>query len=226
MGTLPLVSVEAGAITARTIGVFLLATWPRRVVAGLVLLIPIVVAAAGGFGKIEPRTHELAAGETVDLGPMAMRPTAFFVSDEVARSSLELTDGAEAWVGVVVQVENTTSTSISLTFPGPASDAITPQLPEGQLLGLLSTPPYAYRVADASVGRAALPSVPTEVALLWPVADAGAIGDVLTATMTESTWTYGVMSGEERWMSLGDVWTVELPRTPLPPSLFEPEDDL
>lgn len=218
-------SVQAGAITARTVTVFLLATWPRRIVLGLVLLVPIVIAAAGGFGKTEPRSFALQAGESVDLGPLTMRPTAFFVSDETERDGLEYTDGAEAWLGVIVEVENTTTSSISLTFPGPASHAIMPELPEGQLLTDLSVASEAFRIADYTDGRRTLPSVPTEVALLWEISDPEAIGDTLTATMTEQVWTYGPMSGEESWMSLGDIWTVELPRTELPPSMFEPEEE-
>lgn len=225
MGTLPHVSVEAGAITARTVGAFLLATWPRRLVAGLVLLLPAVVAALGGFATAEGRTFELQAGETLDLGPMTMRPIAFFVSDETNRTWLEAT-GGEAWLGVLVEVENTTERPISLTFGGAASDALVPQLPDGQIIDQLSTPPYASRVEDNTDGRDALPSLPSYVALLWPVTDPDEIGDVLTATMTESQWRYGIMSGEESWMSLGDVWTVELLRTEMPQTLVEPEDDL
>jgi hypothetical protein len=63
------------------------------------------------------------------------------------------------------------------------------------------------------------------VALLWPVSDADAVPEVLPATMTESLWTFGPMSNEERWLSLGDEWHVELPRTELPPALFEPEQE-
>lgn len=219
-------STQAGAITARTVAVVLLATWPRRIILGIVLLIPVVVAAAGGFGRSEPRSFELQAGQTVDLGPMTMRPIAFFVSDETARSWLDTEGGAQAWLGVIVDVENTTATSISLTFPGPASWALTPQLPEGQILSPLSTADDAYRVADYTQGSRALPSVPTQVALLWQITDPDSVGDTLNATMTEQVWTYGPMSGEETWMSLGDVWTVELPRTELPPAMYEPEDEL
>lgn len=217
--------MEAGAITARTVAVVLLATWPRRILLGLVLLIPVIVAAAGGFGRAEPRSFELQAGERVDLGPLTVRPTAFFVSDATARSNLETQEGAEAWLGVIVDVENTTSASISLTFSGAASEAVVPQLAEGQVLGDLSTPDFAYRVADNSEGSQALPSIPTQVAMLWAITDADSIGDVLTATLTEQEWRYGPLSGEENWFALGDVWTVELPRTELPPTMFEPEDE-
>lgn len=216
--------MQAGAITARTVAAFLLATWPRKLLVGGLLLVPVIVSALGGFGEAEQRRYEANPGDEIDLGPMTIRPVSFFVSDETHRSDLQITDGAEAWVGVVVEVENTTDSVISLTFPGPASDALTPQLAEGVLLSTVSVPAGAYRVADGTLGGNALPGVPTEVALLWPISDADAVPDVLPATMIESIWTFGPMSNESRWLSLGDVWTVELPPTDLPPALFEPEE--
>lgn len=218
--------MEAGAITVRTVLTLLLATWPRRLVLGGLLLVPVVVAALGGFGNAEPRSFDVAPGQDVDLGPMLVRPIAFFVSDETQRTTLEITDGAQAWLGVVVEVENLTEEAISLTFPGPASDALVPQVPAGTLVADRSVPHAAYRVDDGTMGSRALPGVRTQVALLWPITEAEAIGDVLPATMTESLWTFGPMSNENQWMSLGDVWNVELPRTELPPALFEPEEDL
>ncbi len=218
--------MEAGAITARTVLTLLLATWPRRLLVGGLLLVPVILAALGGFGEAEARSYDATPGEDIDLGPMTIRPQAYFVSDETSRSDLELIDGATAWLGVIVEVENTTDSPISLTFPGPASDALVPQLAEGALLSATDVVPSdAYRVADGTMGSNALPSVRTEVALLWPIADAESVPETLTATMTESMWTFGPMSNENRWMSLGDVWTVELPRTQLPPPLFEPEDE-
>ncbi len=218
--------MEAGAITVRTVLALLLATWPRRLVLGGLLLVPVVVGALGGFGTAEPRTFDVAPGQDVDLGPMVVRPIAFFVSDETQRTTLEITDGAEAWLGVVVEVENHTEEAITLTFPGPASDALAPQLPAGTLVTGASVAKEAYRVDDGTMGSVALPGVRTQVALLWPITDADAVPDVLPASMTESLWTFGPMSNEHQWMSLGDVWHVELPRTELPPALFEPEEDL
>ena len=218
--------MEAGAITARTVVTVLLATWPRRLLVGGLLLIPVIVGALGGFDRAEARSFEATPGEDIDLGPLTMRPISFFVSDETQRSGLEYVEGAQAWLGVIVEVENTTENQIPLAFPGPASDAMQPQLPEGVLLSELSVADDAIRVADGTSGRTALPGVRTEVALLWPIADPTAVPDVLEAIMTESLWTFGSMSNEERWMSLGDEWHVSLPRTELPPAMFEPEDDL
>lgn len=218
--------MEAGAITARTVITVLLATWPRRLLVGGLLLIPVIVGALGGFGSTEPRSFEASAGEDIDLGPLTMRPLAFFVSDETRRSGLDYVDGAQAWLGIIVEVENTTESAVSLTFSGPASDAMRPQLPEGVLLSSLSAAADAIRVADGTAGTATLPGVRTQVALLWPISDPAAVPDVLDAVMTESLWTFGPMSNEERWMSLGDTWHVALPRTELPPTMFEPEDDL
>lgn len=219
--------MEAGAITARTVMTLLLATWPRRLLVGGLLLVPVIVAALGGFGEAEARSYDATPGEDIDLGPMTIRPVSFFVSDETRRSDLEIIDGATTWLGVIVEVENTTDSLIPLTFPGPASDGLVPQLPEGTLLSATNAvADSAYRVADGTMGSNALPGVRTEVALLWPITDASVVPERLSATMTESMWTFGPMSNENQWMSVGDVWTVELPQTALPPALFEPEDDL
>lgn len=217
--------MEAGAITTRVVLTVLLATWPRRLLVGGLLLLPVIVAALGGFGRAESRSFDTVAGDDVDLGPLIIRPISFFVSDETGRSTLEYSDGAEAWLGVVVEVENTTDTSISLTFPGPASEALSPQLPDGVLVDVLTVPSDARRVVDGTPGTRALPGVRTQVAMLWLISDASAVPTVLSATMTEQLWTFGPMSNEERWMSLGDTWLVELPQTDLPPAMFEPEPD-
>lgn len=217
--------MEAGAITARTVFTLLLATWPRRLLLGGLLLIPVIIGALGGFGNAEARSFDVAPGQDVDLGPMILRPVAYFVSDETQRSTLEITEGATAWLGVIVEVENLTDEAIGLTFPGPATDALRPQVLEGTLVHGLSVPDEAYRVDDGTMGSRALPGVRTHVALLWAITDADAVPEVLPATMTESLWMFGPMSNEERWMSLGDQWQVELPRTELPPAMFEPEEE-
>lgn len=218
--------MEAGAITVRTVAALLLASWPRRLILGGLLLVPVIIAALGGFGKAEPRSFDVAPGADVDLGPLIMRPIAFFVSDETERSGLEYTDGAEAWLGVIVEVENLIDTPVTLTSAGPASDALMPQLPEGVLVSTSNLPTSAVRVEDGTIGDRALPGVRTEVAMLWAISDAEAVPDVLPATMTESLWTFGPLSNENVWLSLGDEWDVELPRTELPPSMLEPEEEV
>jgi len=221
------VGTDAGAISARTVLVFLLATWPRRVILGLLLLVPCMAALLGGFGRAPVDRHEVAPGELIELGPMSVRPTEFFVSDEVERSTLEYTDGADGWLGVLVEVDNVTTTAITLSSPGPASDAVAPVLPADLNAGITwGTADTVLRVADASPGQHALPDVPTVVALMWPVTDMHAIGDSLDITMTEAVFQYGIASGQDVWLSTGDVWQTTLPRTDLPESLFEPKDEL
>lgn len=218
---------EAGAITARTVGTLLMATWPRRILCGVVILIPAIVAAFGGFGKAEERREAIPVGTSVDLGPMTMRPVSFFVSADVNRSDLESRDGAEAYLGVIVDVENSTDEHISLTFPGPASDAVVPDL-DADLFAMerTSTADAALRVVDNTNGETVLPGIPDQVALLWPITDVDAVPDVLTISMTESVWEYGVVSGEDRWLSLGDTWLMDLPRDDLPTALYEPPDEV
>lgn len=219
-------STTAGEITARTVLVFALATWPRRIVLGTLLLIPVLVAVLGGFGTAPVESHEVEPGRPVDVGAMVLTPTAFFVSDEVERTFLEVKE-AEAWLGVLVQVDNTITSTIPLTSDRAASDALSPALDADLTTAVSWT--YAdtvLRVADASPGDRALPGVVSEVALMWPITDADAVGDSLDITMTESMLTFSLMSQENVWMSLGDIWTTTLPRVDLPPTLFEPKDDL
>lgn len=218
--------MEAGAITVRTVAVFLLATWPRRLVLGLILLIPCIVITLGGLRPAPPIEYDIAAGETVDTGPLTVRPTAFFVSDEVQRSTLGYHDGAVAWVGVVVEVDNVTTEQIPLDFPGAASDAVVPVLDDGVLIDTgSSVPDVVLRLADATSSPRVLPGVPSELVLLWPLSDADAVGDELVVTLTEQEWVYRVLSGEEGWLSLGERWRMELPRIDLPEILYEPEED-
>ena len=204
---------------------FALATWPRRIVVGTLLLIPVIVAVFGGFGGAQVESHEVPPGQQVDVGAMVVTPTAFFVSDEVERSFLEIAD-AEAWLGVIVEVDNLTTETLSLTFSRGASDAVSPALDEALTTAVgWSYPDSVLRVADATPGDRALPGVRTQVALMWPLTDADAVGETLDITMTESELTYSLMSKEDVWMSLGDVWTTTLPREDLPSTLFEPKDD-
>lgn len=226
VGTVRSVSTGAGEITARTVLVFALATWPRRIVIGTLLLIPVIIAAFGGFGGTEVESHEVEPGVPVDVGAMVVTPTAFFVSDEVERSMLEIVD-AEAWLGVIVEVDNLTTETLSLTFSRGVADAVSPALDAGLTTAVSwSYPDTVLRVADASNGDRALPGVTSQVALMWPISDADAVGDRLDLTMTESELTFSLMSQEEVWMSLGDVWTTSLPREDLPSTLFEPKDEL
>lgn len=226
MSTLPLVSMEAGAITARTVAVFLVASWPRRVLLGSLLMIPVLVGALGGFRDAPPEVRDVPPGSPVDLQVLTVTPTAFFVSDETQRWNLEYAE-ADGWVGVVVTVENTWDRWVSLDFSGPGSDAVTPVLADGVLAGdTRSTPQVVVRLEDATMTYA-LPGVPTEVVMLWPVTDMGALEDELAITMTEQEWVYAPLSGEERWLSDDDqVWTTTLPRIELPDDLYEPPEDL
>lgn len=216
-------STQAGEITARTVLVFALATWPRRIVVGTLLLIPVIIAAFGGFGGAQAESHAVPPGRPVDVGAMVVTPTAFFVSDEVERDMLEIHD-ADAWLGVVVEVDNLTTETLSLTTSRGVADAVSPALDESLTTAVSwSYPDTVLRVADATIGDHSLPGVTSEVALMWPITDADAVGDTLDVTMTESELTFSLMSQEDVWMSLGDVWTTTLTREDLPSSLFEPK---
>lgn len=214
------VSTDVGAITARTAFVLLLATWPRRIVLGVLLLVPAMVALLGGFGRAEPRSYELAAGEWVDLGAYSVRAESYFVSDQVLTLFLDDDSPDDAFFGVVLEMVNTETTARSPQYD---FEVFLPQLAEG-LLTRETGPDYALVISDGSLGAPLMPGLPTRVALLWNAPDAGALpgGDV-ALDLTQSELTYSLMGDEDRWLSLGDVWTVTLPRTEPPETIVDPE---
>lgn len=216
--------MEPGAITARAVAALLISTWPRRIAFGLILLLPAVVITMGGFAKTDGNTNVVSAGTSVDLGPITVRPISFFVSAQTNRSALEYWDGSDAFLGITADVENNTDEPISLDFPGPASGMAVPVLADGQEQTGFDVPNVVVRSIDGTGGDQLLPGVPDQVVLLWPIADSDTIGDTVTVSMTESIFTYGFVSQEDRWLSIGDELLVDLPRIDLPAALYEPEE--
>jgi hypothetical protein len=214
------VSTEVGAITARTAFVLLLATWPRRIVLGVILLVPMLVALLGGFGRAEPRSYDLAPGEWVDLGAYSARVESSFVSDEVLTLFLDDEVPDDAFFGVVLEMVNTERNAVSPQYD---FGTFVPRLPEG-VLGRTSGPDYAMLVSDGSLGAPLMPGLTTRVAMLWTVPDVTQLPDGdIAIDLTASELTYSLMGDEDRWLSLGDVWTVTPPRTAPPETLIDEE---
>lgn len=210
----------AGAITVRTVAAFLIATWPRRVIAGVLVLAPAVVAALGGFDAAEPRSVEVPAGQTLDLGRMSVTPESYFVSDETGRWALEGYPDAEAFLGVILTVENTDAHPLTVTF----TEIFIPLIEQFRdAAGAGVFPDRVVRVQDGTLNAVLMPGLTSRVALLWPIEDASSVQDGLRLGMIEEVWAWGTGARQNIWQPIGDIWIMELPQVDLPESMWEPE---
>ncbi|MCK0112092.1 hypothetical protein MWU75_08085 [Ornithinimicrobium sp. F0845] len=209
---------EPGAITARAMLAFLLATWPRRVVLSLVLLVPVVVAAVGGFGPADPPPREVEPGTVTDTGAYRVVPRSFFVSETVDAGSLE---EGERWVGARVQITNQGTQPISVTFDDPTFELPADVPNDGS--------PNPYEVLRVDTGArlgSAQPGVTYEVALLWRTTGLQDPPAELTLTMNQSAWTeWNIEAGYHTWRATADAFYVHLPRGEAPASILEEEDE-
>lgn len=209
---------EAGAITVRTVGAFLLATWPRRVMLGLVLLAPVLVAALGGFRTAEPPPRTVDPEVVTDTGAYLVIPRYYFVSDRVDAGSL---DDGERWVGAVVQITNQGPEPISVTF----SDE-TFELPESVPNERSAGPYEVLRLDSGEYLGNAQPGLTYEVALLWRTTGLAEPPHELTLTMNRTRWTeWSIDAGYYTWRSTGDSYDVALPLGQAPVEILEEEDE-
>ena len=206
---------EAGAITARTALAWLLATWPRRIGLGLLLLAPLLVLALGGFRPADPPPRDVAAGVPTDTGAFTVVPHSYFVSDQVEAYGLE--DG-QTWIGVIVDLTNQGSEPFSLTF-----DDETFRLPDA-LAAVDTYPSEAMRLdTDTTLGRVQ-PGLTYSAALLWRV-PALQPAPELTLTMQRTVWTESNLeAGYYSWRPTTDSYDVALPLTDAPAQLLAEEE--
>ncbi|WP_420114203.1 hypothetical protein [Pseudactinotalea sp.] len=209
---------EAGAITARTAVVFLLATWPRRILLALLLLVPVIVGAVGGFGKAEPPPREVAPDVVTDTGAYLVVPRYYFVSDQV--DTYGLADG-ERWVGAVAQITNQGTEPISVTF----SDE-TFVLPDTVPNENSRFPYEVLRLDTGSSLSEAQPGLTYEVALLWRTTGLEDAPPELTLTMNRTWWTeWSIEEGYFTWRATADSYDVTLPLGELPDQIRQEEDE-
>src|SRR5690606_21085315 len=168
------------AITARTAVVAMLATWPRRVALALLLLLPGVVAALGGFRPGEPTTPPVAAGVPTDPGADLVVPHAYFVADRVDAAGRA--DG-EQWVGVVVGLTHRGDEPIYLTF-----NDETFRLPDGVVASDLARAQEAIRLDTGTNLGEVQPGLRYQVALLWRTAVLADPPPELTLSMTRTIY--------------------------------------
>lgn len=208
---------EPGTITARTALVFVLATWPRRILVALVLLAPVVVAAFGGFRDADPPPRVVEPGAVTDTGAYLVVPRYYFVSDRVDAS---LGDG-ERWVGAVVEITNQGTEPIRVV----ASDD-TFELPDSVPNDSFDNPHEVLRLDTGRYLGEAQPGLTYEVALLWRTTGLQDPPPELTLTMNETAWTRWVLEGGlYTWRGTGDAYEVMLPLGEAPASILEEEED-
>ena len=209
---------EPGGITARTALAFLLATWPRRLLLSLVLVAPMVVAAAGGLEPAAPPPRQVQAEAVTDTGAYHVVPRSYFVSERVDAGSLE--DG-ERWVGALAQITNQGSTPISAAV----SDE-TFELPDDVPNDSFANPPEVLRLDTGSRLGAAQPGVTYEVALLWRTTGLEDPPSELTFTMRETAWTqWNIEAGFSSWRATPRSVDVSLPLVDAPAAILEEEDE-
>lgn len=217
VGTLPPVS-EAGAITAQTALAWLLASWPRRIALAVLLLIPVLVLALGGFRPADPPPRDVAVGESTDTGAYMVVPHGYFVSDQVDAYGL---DDGQTWVGVVVDLQNQGPEPIYLTF-----DDETFRLPEG--IAVDDGGPYEALRLDTSTSLGdAQPGLTYPVALLWRAPAGTDPAPELTMTMNRTIRTESNLeAGYYLWRATGDTSDVALPQVDVPAQILAEEEDL
>ncbi|WP_114907911.1 hypothetical protein [Ornithinimicrobium murale] len=209
---------EPGAITARTALAFLLATWPRRLVLSLLLVIPVVLAASGGLGAAEPPPREVEPGTLTDTGAYRVVPRSYFVSERVDAGSLE---EGELWVGALVQITNQGTQPISVDFSDQTFE-LTDGIPTDDRLN----PTEVLRLDTGGRLGWAQPGVTYEVALLWRTTALADPPAELMLTMNETAWTeWTIEAGQHTWRATANAFHVRLPLGEAPAAILEEEDE-
>jgi hypothetical protein len=209
---------EPGAITARTALAFLLATWPRRLLLSLVLLVPVVLAASGGFQPADPPPRTVETEAVTDTGAYRVVPRSYFVSERVDAGSL---DEGERWVGALAQITNQGQEPISVTF----SDQ-TFELP-GDVPNDNSANPYEVLRLDTGTRLgSAQPGITYEVALLWRTTGLENPPAELMLTMNQTAWTqWNIEAGFHSWRATPHAYDVSLPLADAPEIILAEEDE-
>lgn len=205
-------------ITARTALAFLMASWPRRVLLALVLFVPVVVAATGGFARAEPPPRTVEPGVVTDTGAYRVVPQSYFVSDRVEPGML---DEGTRWVGAVVEITNQGNEPISVVF-----NDQTFQLPDDVPNDSFANPHEVLRADTGTRLGSAQPGVTYQAVLLWETTGLQDPPPELTLTMNRTEWTrWNLEAGLSTWRSTPEAYDVALPLGAPPASVVEEEDE-
>jgi|GEM_PF-1721934 len=197
------------------------ATWPRRVAWGVVVVAVAGVALAGGFDRAASASGpppSVAAGEPVATGAFDLTVTAWTLTDAWDPEGLEDV-GADAWLAVAVHALGTDRETRAL-------DAAAVTLPEPLPGGLevvgdaRADRPAAVVLARDGHGYPQLqPGLGERVLLLWPVrgdvADPLAAPD-LTVSLPLHVYRDLTVGGGRYWAETGAVVRVRVPAGPVP----------
>lgn len=221
MSNQDLASID-GEITLRHAIAWLLATWRRRVLIGLGVLVPLALGLAGGYGPAPVRDlPRIAPGQSVEIGPFDLALQEYFVSDEV--HTRYLPEEADAWLGVVFTATGTHDQSAALH-----RQALT--FPDG--LGLIDEDTAAnpthrdmLRIGDGTLLHNFEPGLTVQAVSLLPVQDASAVPEEITLQVTdlESAWSFLLES--ESWYERERVGQVTLSRTEVVPAQLEMDEE-
>lgn len=209
---------EPGAITTRSLLVFVLATWPRRLFLGLVLLLPVILAATGGLGAAAPPPRDVPPGVVTDTGAFQVTPHSYFVSDRVDAGSL---DEGYRWVGLIAEVTAQGSEPIQIASSGDTFE-LSDQVPNEER----AAPYEVLRLDTGERLGAAQPGLTYEVAMLWRTRGLAEPPPELTFTMNRTEWTrWNIEAGFYSWRATADSYEVTVPVTEAPAVILEEEDE-
>lgn len=212
-----------GDISVRQLIGWLVATWPRRVLIGMLVVVPLVVGLVGGFAPAPVRDlPDLPAGEPIAVGPYDLALETYFVSDQV--HTRYLPEGAEAWLGLVLTARGTHTEAVSM------NRQVT-TFPEG--LGIITLdedvahPNHSevVRIDDGRLAARFAPGLDVQVVSLIAVSDAEAIPDEITVQITDLEPAWSFLLESETWYERERIGQVHLNRTgTVPPALVEEEE--
>lgn len=198
---------------------WVLGSWPRRITFAVILIAPTAVVASEGMATVElPPPPQVQPGQTFDLGPADVQVQSFFVSDQVLTHSLP--DDAQAWVGVIVDLHLQTAEGWNL----PNDVVAAPGLAAGSSEPGANTAGFdqALITSDDSLLVRLEPSVPQQVVLLFPVADAGTVADTVELDLHSLYQMRSFLEGSMRWWTGEVAAEVAVPRDDqVPPALIE-----
>lgn len=194
-------------LTTRAMLAALIKTWPRRVVLGLVLILPLVVALLGGFATVPPRQVELVEhGEAIETGVYTIRVDHYFVTDQIHQDNLP--EGATAWLGLVLEAVNPNAEQVRFERQGLA-------LPEGLVVGAQDRhpePEYALRLDDGTRDDTFAPAVPVRLAVLWPVTGVQDVPQELELTFSAMERSWSEVRSGYAWYQVGLLARQLVPR--------------
>ncbi len=211
-----------GELTPRQLLNWLVATWPRRLVLGALVVVPLVIGLLGGFAPTpeqELRTFE--HGETVDMGPYDLTLHDYFVAEELELHNLP--EDSTAWLGVRATIEGNSNERVDYKrtlslLPQEVADVVVNSAePPQPAVQSMANRNVSYFYAD----------MPVEVILLFAVDGTEAVDEDITMDLVSGVRLWSMMLESYSWYEGAPLGSVTIPRVDEVPEAFLPrEDDL